>query len=247
MMFKKEKLIFISASSSGIGYFIAKKYLAIGYRVIINGTNKVKLKKASLKLKNCDYFCGDLSQKKNIRSLINKLKKKYKFIDLIICNLGDSEFKKNNFNIEHALRYNLLSTTQLVEYSSQILNKNKSKIICISSICGIEKINGAPLGYSVAKSALNFYIKIVSSELAKKGITINGIIPGNIIFKGSTWEKKMKKNPNQIRKYIKQNVPMNNFGNPNDIFEICKMISETKSKFITGSLFKVDGGQTKSN
>jgi hypothetical protein len=38
----------------------------------------------------------------------------------------------------------------------------------------------------------------------------------------------------------------NAFGSPNDIFEVCRMISENKSKFVTGSLFKLDGGQTKS-
>ena len=88
---------------------------------------------------------------------------------------------------------------------------------------------------------------MISTELAKDGITINGILPGNIIFKGSTWDKKIKKNKIKIKKYIKSNVPVNNFGNPNDIFEVCKMISESETKFITGSLFKLDGGQTKSN
>ena len=133
----------------------------------------------------------------------------------------------------------------MIDCSIKILKKNVSKIICISSICGLEHIEGAPIGYSVAKSALNFYIKLISKELANKKITINGIIPGNIIFKGSTWDSKIKKNPEKFKKYIKKNVPMNSFGSPNDIFQVCKMISENDSKFITGSLFKLDGGQTK--
>jgi len=86
---------------------------------------------------------------------------------------------------------------------------------------------------------------LISKELANKKITINGIVPGNIIFEGSTWDSKIKNNPIKIRKYIKNNVPINSFGTPNDIFEVCKMISENKSNFITGSLFKIDGGQTK--
>jgi len=56
---------------------------------------------------------------------------------------------------------------------------------------------------------------------------------------------KNQKNYMKTKKYIKNNVPINNFGTPNDIFEVCKMISENRSKFITGSLFKIDGGQTK--
>ena len=130
----------------------------------------------------CNYFLGDLTDKKKIKALIKKIKKKYKYIDVLICNLGSSNFNKNNDDFEHALKYNFYSTTNLVNYSKTILKKDVSKIICISSICGIEYIDGAPMGYSIAKSALNFYIKLISKELANKKITINGIVPGNIIF-----------------------------------------------------------------
>ena len=56
----------------------------------------------------------------------------------------------------------------------------------------------------------------------------------------------MIKNYLKTKSYIKKNVPTNNFGSPKDIFEICKMISENKSNFLTGSLIRLDGGQTKS-
>ena len=241
----KKKTILISGSSSGIGYHLAEKYKSLGYNLIINGTNQHKLKKASSTL-DCDYFLGDLTDKKKIDLLINKIKKKYNYIDVLICNLGNSNFKKNNNNYHHAFKYNFFSTTNLVEKSKKILKKNKSKIICISSICGLEIIDGAPIGYSIAKSALNFYIKLIAKELAQKNITINGIVPGNILFKGSTWDLKMRDNPKKIKKYIKKNVPLNKFGSVSDIFSVCKIFSETQDKFITGSLFKLDGGQTKS-
>jgi 3-oxoacyl-[acyl-carrier protein] reductase len=244
-MHRQKKTIFISGSSSGIGYHLAREYSSIGYNIIINGKNLSRLKKASLSLGNCDYFLGDLTNKNIIKALIIKIKKKYNYIDILICNLGNSNFKKNDKDFEHALKYNLYTTTNLIEYSKKIFKNNITKIICISSICGVESIDGAPIGYSIAKSALNFYIKLISKELANKNITINGVVPGNIIFKGSTWDLKIKKNYMKTKKYIKNNVPINNFGTPNDIFEVCKMISENRSKFITGSLFKIDGGQTK--
>lgn len=240
----KKKTVFISASSSGIGFYLAKKYKMLGYNLVINGTNISKLKKVSLLL-NCDYFLGDLTNEKKIHSLVKKLKKKYGYIDLLICNLGSSNFKKNNKDYKNAFKYNFHSTATLVESSKSILKKTRSKIICISSICGVESIEGAPIGYSIAKSALNFYIKLISRDLARNKITINGIVPGNIFFKGSTWDLKMQDNSNKTKKYIKQNVPINKFGSVDDIFTICKMISENKSEFITGSLFKLDGGQTR--
>ena len=180
----KKKIVFISASSSGIGFYLAQKYKLLGYNLVINGTNISKLKKASLIL-NCDYFLGDLTNERKISSLVKKLKKKYGYIDLLICNLGSSNFKKNNKDYKNAFKYNFHSTTSLVESSKSILKKTKSKIICISSICGVESIEGAPMGYSIAKSALNFYIKLISRDLARNKITINGIVPGNIFFKGA--------------------------------------------------------------
>ena len=89
----KKKTVFISASSSGIGYHLAKEYKSIGYNVIINGKNIYKLKKASVSLDKCSYFLGDLTDKKKIKVTIKKIKKKYKYIDVLICNLGSSNFQ----------------------------------------------------------------------------------------------------------------------------------------------------------
>lgn len=240
-----KKVVFISGSSSGIGYDLAKKYKLLGHTLIINGTKEAKLKKASLSL-GCDYFLGDLTEKKQVNLLVDNLKKKYNYLDVLICNLGNSKYKRNNKDYLHAFKYNFYPTVNLVENSKNILKKGKSKIICISSICGLETIEGAPIGYSIAKSALNFYIKLISKELAEIQVSINGIIPGNIYFTGSTWDIKMKDNPKKIKKYIKHNVPMNKFGSTQNIFEVCKMLTENTDNFITGSLFKLDGGQTKS-
>lgn len=66
----KKKTIFISASSSGIGYHLAKEYKSEGYNVIINGRNISKLKKASESLGKCKYFLGDLTKKKKLKQLL---------------------------------------------------------------------------------------------------------------------------------------------------------------------------------
>ena len=49
------------------------------------------------------------------------------------------------------------------------------------------------MDYSVAKAALIFIVKSISKDLSQSGISINAILPGNILFKGSTWEKNKKK------------------------------------------------------
>ena len=240
-------IIFISGSSSGIGFNLAKKFSQLGYKLILNGRNQNKLKLAAKKIKNCDYMIGDISNKRNIINIIKKINKKYKSIDFLISNVGDGSFKRNNKDYENAFNTNLFSSINLIENFCKILKKNKSKIICISSICGVERIEGAPIAYSIAKSALNFYVKMISKELAEYGITINAVVPGNILFEGSTWQKKLRQNPKKTRNYIKKLVPSNSFGSTDDIFALCKLIIENDSKFMTGSLLRLDGGQTNSS
>ena len=69
----------------------------------------------------------------------------------------------------------------MIEAAKIELKKTHGKIVCISSIAGIENTK-APLTYSVAKSALNTYVKGISQVLAKDDIRINAIAPGNILF-----------------------------------------------------------------
>ncbi len=241
----KQKIL-ITGSSSGIGFFLAKEFSKKNYKVIINGRNKKKLFSASKSIENSDYIHGDMSKQDVIRKNIKQLKKKYKSLDVIIANIGNSNFNKNNTNIDFSIKNNLLPTVHLVDSSKSILKK-KGKIICISSVCGSEVIEGAPIGYSVAKAALNFYIKSVSRNLSKSKIFINAILPGNIMFKGSNWDKKIKKNKTKTTQYINKNVPTKTFGTPKDIFTVCEMLCNNTSGFINGSLIKVDGGQTLSN
>ena len=241
----EKKIIFITGSSSGIGFGLAKKFFDLGFEVIINSNNINNLKRASRLLNNCKYFFGDLTNKRSLEKIFNKIKKEYKKIDFLVCNYGNSNFKKNHLDFEHAFKNNFFTTVNTISLALPILKKDKSKIICISSICGVEVIKNSPLGYSIAKSAVNNYVKGLSCILSENGISINTIVPGNVMFEGSLWYKKIKKNPARVKKYIKENVPMNKFGSLDDIFNMCDFIFSKSSNFVTGSTFIIDGGQTK--
>ena len=54
----------------------------------------------------------------------------------------------------------------------------------------------------------------------------------------------MKTNKSKIRKYIYEHVPMNKFGDIQDIFNLCTYLC-TDNHFTTGSTYIIDGGQTK--
>jgi 3-oxoacyl-[acyl-carrier protein] reductase len=240
-----KKIILITGSSSGIGFELAKKFLDLGLEVIINSNNIKNLKKASKLLNNCKYLLGDLTNKKCLQIIFNQIKKKYKKIDFVICNYGNSNFNKNHLDFEHAFEKNFFTAVNTISFALPILKENESKIICISSICGLEIIKNSPLGYSVAKSAINNYVKGMSYILSEKGISINAVAPGNVMFKGSLWDKKLKDNAIKTKKYVKNNVPMNKFASMEDIFGVINVLLSQESNFITGSTYVVDGGQTR--
>lgn len=241
------KKIFITGSSSGIGFEIATKLVNENHKVVLNGRNEVNLKKAKNDLSAFDYVCGDFSCLDNIDKYIETASTILGGLDVLICNVGSGKSvppgSQDISEWKRVMDLNFFSATTSIESAKKYLNKN-ANIICISSICGLEIIPNAPLTYSVAKAALNAYVKGASKYLSKEGIRINAIAPGNIIFEESSWNDKLKDNPSSIKKMLKENVPLNRFGTPKEISELTSFLISENASFITGSIFSIDGGQT---
>tara|TARA_B100000579_G_C22823318_1_gene851755 strand:+ start:862 stop:1620 length:759 start_codon:yes stop_codon:yes gene_type:complete len=246
----KEKKVFISGSSKGIGLSIALKFMNEGANVIINSRNSDDLIELTNKYKSLDYIEGDVSKTDDAVKIASFISQKFNQLDVLICNVGSGKSvpqgEENYEEWQKTFSKNFFSTTNIVEATKHLLEKSKGCIVCISSICALEHIPNAPVTYSVAKNAINSYVKFQSFPLSKKGIRINSVAPGNINFPGSTWEKKINENPLEVKKMIKENVPMQRLGSTDDIANLVLFLSSDLSNFTTGSIFTSDGGQTRS-
>ena len=240
--------VLVTGSSRGIGKEIAREFLKCGATVVINGFNRESLEKTlnELNLEKKYGICADVTKPLEAKKLIEKSAKILNKINTIVCNVGSGRSvppgHEDYEEWQRVFNQNLWSTTNIVEAGKKYLKKTQGSFICISSICGHEVIDNAPITYSTAKAALNFYIKSISRPLGIDNIRINAISPGNIIFKGSVWEDKLKKEPTLVRSILKD-VPLSKLGSPQDISNLCIWLSSKKSSFCTGSIFKVDGGQ----
>jgi 3-oxoacyl-[acyl-carrier protein] reductase len=248
LKFNKKKIIFITGSSRGIGLDIALNLMKNNNTVIINSRNENKLKNIKKKYPLLDYICGDLSNINNSKKVSKKILNKYKKIDVLICNIGESksckptkETYKEWISMFHQ---NFFSASNIIESFQKGLIKTKGKIICICAGAGSKFVKGAPITYSTAKAALLFYAKSLAYYLGKEGVRVNIISPGNTLFKGSTWYKKIKKNPNYVKKLIKETVPLNTFAKTQDIADMVDFLISKKSSFINGANITIDGGQT---
>tara|TARA_Y100000591_G_C21749113_1_gene653712 strand:+ start:167 stop:892 length:726 start_codon:yes stop_codon:yes gene_type:complete len=240
-MERLNKTIFITGSTKGIGLEIANKFKKENFFVITNSRKK------KYKNKNFFHINGDLTKISEVKNICKKIKK-FNRLDVLVCNVGFSRYKYNEFpklkEIKHSLDNNFFSCFLILNELKKFLIKSKTKVICISSIAGSEILKKAPISYSISKSLLNNYLKHLSKSFAKHGVKINVISPGNIMFGGSTWDKKMRKNKTNTLKYIKENVPLNKFGSPKDIANAVFFLSSDENNFITGSNLLIDGGQT---
>lgn len=242
------KKILITGSSSGIGLEIAKKLNKDGNKIIINSRDKKKLKFLKKKHKFFNYSCGDMSLEDSAKKVVNESIKKLNGLDILICNVGESKSckpnKENYCEWKKMFNQNFFSATNAIEAAKKNLIKSKGQIICITSAAGVKFLEGAPITYSTSKSALNFYIKNISFYLGKLNVRVNAIAPGNIIFKNSTWEKKLKKNKKVIKENLKRTVPLNKFGTTENIVNLVGFLISDNNHYFNGAIINLDGGLT---
>ena len=240
-----KKVALVTGSSRGIGKGIAKKLLENNYVVYINGRDKFSVEETANELSGeVKFIASDLSIDTNVREVLNKILEDEKRLDLVVSNIGSGKSTSGwDVEIEEYKKVFDINFFSAVSLSTHYVNMMKEKgghIIIISSIAGCEAL-GAPIAYSSAKTALLSFAKSLSNTVGEFSIRVNSISPGNVMFEGSTWDDKIKKDEKIVMKYIKDNVPLNNFATPEDIAKTVIYLED--SEFVTGANIIVDGGQ----
>lgn len=243
----KGKVALVTGSSSGIGFQIAYFLAQEGCKVVLNGRNKVALEAAAKKIRASKYVAGDVTTEKGAFETVEQSIAIHGQLDILVCNVGSGVSlppgAENEGEWIRVLGLNLLAATNTVLSARQYLAQTSGVILCISSICGLSAINGAPIAYSASKAALNSFVMTSSRYLAKEKIRINALAPGNILFEGSSWEKKLTVNPDSVNEMIKKEVALGRFGRADEVASMAVFLCSDRASFATGTIFVLDGGQ----
>jgi 3-oxoacyl-[acyl-carrier protein] reductase len=242
------KKIFISGSTKGVGFGIAKALSERGYAVIINGRNSGTIKSCLTQLnESCAGIEGDVTDLNDLKKIYKFIENKFGGLNGIVTNVGSGKSARPGeetfFDWDDSMGINFYSAIKTIGILKKLL-RDQASIVCISSICGVERIEGAPITYSVAKAALNHFIRCSAPAFAESEIRINGIAPGNIMFPGSTWEEKFVASEATVKSMLDEKVPMRRFGTTKDVGLLVAYLMSSDASFITGSVYTIDGGQT---
>lgn len=243
------KSVLVTGSSKGIGRAIAEAFLAEGAVVTFNGRNPDVLEQvvASQPQGRALAVCADVCKGDQANFLVERVTSAFGRLDVLICNVGSgrsvSPGTETYEEWQRVFELNLWSTTNMVHASRQALAASGGVVVCISSICGQQVIPGAPLTYSASKAALNSYVRGIARPLGEDGVRINAIAPGNILFDGSVWQRKLNEDPYAVEQFLARDVALSRLGSPQDVANLALWLSSHASSFCTGNIFVADGGQ----
>lgn len=242
------KVALVTGSSSGIGLSIAEGLKREGCKIALNGRDDGRLKSAANRL-NERGFPADATDPIQCRSLVENVLQVYGRIDILVCNIGSGASVRPGEETpdewRRMLDLNLLATTNMVAASREALGKQHGVVLCISSICGREAL-GCPIAYSAAKAALHSFVQGMARPLGRVGMRINALAPGNVLFPGSTWERKLAENTAAVDQMLDSEVSLGRLGRAEEIADFAAFLCSPRSSFVTGGIFVVDGGQSRS-
>lgn len=243
------KKALVTGSSRGIGRAIAKALHDEGCKVALNGRDAASLAAAASELAGAVTAAGDVSQPEQARRVVADAIAALGGLDILVCNVGSGRSvppgSETYEEWQRVFATNLWSATNTVEAARDALMASGGVIVFVSSICGLEVVSGAPVTYSAAKAALHAYARGIARPLAKQGVRVNMVSPGNVLFPGSGWESKLAADAAGVQAMLDREVPVQRMGTPEEIAAAVAFLASPRAAFITGADLVADGGQTR--
>lgn len=185
----KDRIIFITGATSGIGEGCARKFAAMGSDLILNGRNTEKLAelKAELTAKGVDVLTlpFDVRDREAMRAALDSLEGKWKNIDVLVNNAGlviglDKEFEGSLDEWDVVLDTNvraLLAMTRIVVPG--MVERGRGHIINIGSIAGDAAYPGGSV-YCATKAAVKALSDGLRIDLVDTPLRVTNIKPGMV-------------------------------------------------------------------
>lgn len=245
----KNKVVFVTGGTSGIGRITAIEFAKHGAKVAITGRREKEGKETldAIKAHGAEglFIQSDVSKADDVERAINETVEK----------LGDISVAFNNAGIEEEPTPFLDQTVDVLDrihevnvkgvwlcMQAQIRNMMKhgkgGTIVNNASVAGLQGMAGVS-AYCASKHAVIGMSKSLASEFAKKNIRINVVAPGPI--QTDMWERFAGDKP-QVQSMVQNMVPMGRLGSSEEVASCVLWLAHPTASYVTGQVVAVDGG-----
>lgn len=231
----KDKIVFVTGSSNGIGKSIVKAYAKQNAKVIA-----VDIIEHEFEEKNIEFHKVDLKNEEEIKNVFKIVLEKYSKVHILINNAAISKFNKSIFDIDTSefdevidvnLRGSFICCKEFIKANK---NEGYGRIVNISST----RFNQNEAGweaYGSSKGGLISLTNTMAISLSNTPITVNAISPGWI----------QVEDYDLLSEIDHRQHPSGRVGKPRDIVNACLFLTSEENDFINGANIIVDGGMTK--
>ena len=238
------KFALVTGGSRGIGKSICLKIAELGYHVLVNyRSNDQEAEDTLNRIKTAggsgELMKFDVSNPDEIRASIDKWKEKNpdSVIEVLINNAGIRKdaliMWMKDEDWKDVLNTNLDSFYYITKHLVQDMIVNRyGRIVNVVSLSGIKGLPGQT-NYSAAKGGVIAASKALAQEIAKKNVTVNCVAPG---FIKTDMTKELEE------KDLKRLIPMNRFGNAEEVADVVAFLASPKASYVTGEVVSINGG-----
>ena len=247
------KVAIITGGAGGIGIAAARRFIAEGAEVLLVDIDEEALIEVceGIGSNRLSYTVADVASVEDNRRMVEVAEQRYGGVDILLANagiLGDTETIEHYdvARLDQVLAVNIKGPFLGLQAVIPAMRRRKGgSVVITSSIVGVK--GAARLApYVTSKHAVMGLMRSAARELAGDGIRVNTVNPSQTETRmmRSLEQGMNPDDPQRAQALMTANIPLQRYGQPEDVASVMLFLASDDPSFITGSSYMADGGSS---